>query len=60
MTGDLKLFLSVDGRGYGDLPLQRLVAVGEGETPSQDLLGNKLPSQVFLSREGRKGDAACK
>jgi hypothetical protein len=51
--------LSLYGRGYVDLSLQRLVVVGEGlssVTPSQDLLGSKLPSGVYLSRMGREGN----
>jgi hypothetical protein len=60
--------LSLYGRGYADLAPEpwrrRLVEVGEGARakglpaitvePSQDLLGNKLPSQLFLSRRGRE------
>jgi hypothetical protein len=57
--------LSLDGRGYAVLALMRLVEVGEGAraagshakapAPSQDLLGDKSPSQVYLSRKGREG-----
>ena len=52
--------LSLYGRGYEDLPHMRLVAVGEGATPSQGLLDDKSSSQAFLSRKGREGGITCK
>jgi hypothetical protein len=65
MSGVCHGSLSLDGRGYADLARLRLVAVGVGaraagspaslQTPTQDLLGNELPSQVYLSRRGREG-----
>jgi hypothetical protein len=60
----VNLPLSLHGRGYKALAACCLGAVGEGARtngsqangvdPSQDLLGNELPSQVFLSRRGRE------
>jgi hypothetical protein len=59
-----KPLLSLDGRGYADLALQRLVEVGVGaraagsptqlKAPTQDLLSAKALSQVYLSRQGRE------
>jgi hypothetical protein len=59
------LTLPRDGGGYADLAHLCLVGVGEGKhgqamrglkarSPSRGLLGNKLPSQAFLSPKGRE------
>ncbi|MEY2943867.1 MAG: hypothetical protein RLY97_1881 [Pseudomonadota bacterium] len=56
--------LSLDGRGIRRLSSLLLSRSWERVSdaprrlrlyPSQDLLGNKLPSQVYLSRKGREG-----
>ena len=49
-------FLSLDGRGYGDLALQRLVGVGEGGAAPSLRLARLLCRQAkfILSREGRE------
>jgi hypothetical protein len=64
MSGLSKLPLSLDGRGYAELALQRLVGVGVGaraagsptkaDAPTQDLLSAKALNQVYLSRQGRE------